>query len=644
MARSVFMGFIASIAFVSIWLINQPISNAEIFTTKDSYGYNFQGINYNRESILETDYDVIVIGGGLSGLTTTLRLAQAGLNVILFEALDDIGGRTQSIYIHGNRVSKGGTWSIFENIATLELAGEVNAPPFVPTIIPRQIAIENIAVYPYLLLRLWYDIGFKSSQYSDDFWTWPNASKYDMISVEDWMSEEVDNLVTTNEVTSEWASRSKQAVRDWFWLWENINSTNPMSISSMSALACGQFFYQRTRLLSAEGLYTLGVFRWDNGTGVLTDAIKKYIETKGGKVVMNSPVISIDYTDPVSINVTIQNGTSYTTKRVVVASSLTAASNIIYNPPLPSAHRNLFQSIVPIDSGSVQVFLTWKGLLAKWYFPFSAVLPQPSDQPSVGMYGEIFEVTPLSSTDGVFRIVVVDPVRSYDYVIGPKTGKEALLATQSSSIQWLKDIFGPLYTLPIQNIFNTSVWDWRTQKPYIPGVTYYWPSNGSLVAFGDGLRTPIGNNRIFWAGAERAKHGLNWMEGAVQRGNEAACEVLNSLGKVENCTIYMNWLRYLSNNTLNTLYVPHKLSYTAVMQTLVTNICLIIRKNGFSCPSVTSSILSPIVSLWRLASRNTYENIVHGEIEFALQSLKLAENEAILLGQASSSLFNWIDI
>ena len=43
-------------------------------------------------SLPTADTDVIVVGAGLAGLSAAVRLQEAGCNVRVFEADDDVGG------------------------------------------------------------------------------------------------------------------------------------------------------------------------------------------------------------------------------------------------------------------------------------------------------------------------------------------------------------------------------------------------------------------------------------------------------------------------------------------------------------------------------------------------------------------------
>lgn len=52
-------------------------------------------------------YDVVIIGGGLSGLTSGLYLQEAGLKVLILERATQAGGLTSSWQVHGQEDTDG---------------------------------------------------------------------------------------------------------------------------------------------------------------------------------------------------------------------------------------------------------------------------------------------------------------------------------------------------------------------------------------------------------------------------------------------------------------------------------------------------------------------------------------------------------
>lgn len=57
-----------------------------------------------------TDYDVIIVGGGFSGVTAARECSRAGLSTLLLEARSRIGGRTFTTQFGPYHIELGGTW------------------------------------------------------------------------------------------------------------------------------------------------------------------------------------------------------------------------------------------------------------------------------------------------------------------------------------------------------------------------------------------------------------------------------------------------------------------------------------------------------------------------------------------------------
>lgn len=75
------------------------------------------------------DHDVIVIGAGFTGLTAATDLMEAGLDVIVVEARNRVGGRVESEYLpSGKRIDTGGQFLCRDMVHLVEAAQRFGAP------------------------------------------------------------------------------------------------------------------------------------------------------------------------------------------------------------------------------------------------------------------------------------------------------------------------------------------------------------------------------------------------------------------------------------------------------------------------------------------------------------------------------------
>jgi monoamine oxidase len=61
--------------------------------------YDLQLITYNSQLIMVPDYDLIIVGGGASGLLAARELSKSGLKIAVIEARDRFGGRIHTLNV-----------------------------------------------------------------------------------------------------------------------------------------------------------------------------------------------------------------------------------------------------------------------------------------------------------------------------------------------------------------------------------------------------------------------------------------------------------------------------------------------------------------------------------------------------------------
>lgn len=460
--------------------------------------------------------DVVVIGSGLSGLTTAYRLARLDVSVILVEASDYLGGRTRSIKLDtGDVVSVGGTWCMFDDEDILGLAEELRNElgkddcfPFTPSFEINAEGLQRLIHHPYLLLKLWL-LGRKFSKDGKEYWNDSEAKKYDCLSLFQWLENQTGLL--SNE-------ESRLAVRDWFYLME----TEPLDLRQMSTLFAAIMVYQRLSNITQTGLLIPKCMRWEGGTGVFIEFLLEALQRTGKvQMLIQTQVKTITQTSDQVIVET--SGETITCRYAVVATSPLAASFLKYDPPLPMGAQRICEAIRPWDFPALNILLVFK----KSWRPGLIYLPSADKETKDGISGIIMELYSRNVDRSLIRIL------TYPDAINGKSKEEI----QRLSLEFLASLYPEDREFLFENFVSLTTFNWADIKPFIPGVTYYYSPDGSLATYGKYLRKNHG--RVYFAGSERSIRGLHWMAGAVIRGNEVAADILKEMGRIKSRTEYL---------------------------------------------------------------------------------------------------------
>lgn len=440
--------------------------------------------------------DVVVVGAGIAGLTAARELVAAGRSVLVIEARDRVGGRTDHrVASTGEVLEMGGQWVGPTQHQVLALIDELGLQTY-----PQYAQGERITVLKGAAARSQVSAGLLEA----------GPALADAIG-------SLEQLAATVSLSAPWLTPDAEALDAiTYGEWVRTNVHDQVAAEYLLALAPGLFsveacelsllhvvFYVKSAgmldpLVSIEG--GAQESRVVGGTHRISERLA---EELGTRVLLSSPVHRIDH-DEHSVRVHHATGT-VTAAHVIVTLPPALAGRLRYVPALPPLRDQLTQQ-VPMGS------------VIKMQFIY--------DRPfwrEAGLSGEVFSMDdPLSvvmdnSPHGSSRGVLVGFLEGrHARALGQLDVAERREIALSCLTRW----FGPEAAAPVDHLEL----DWAAEE-WSRGCYGGHLGAGAWTQFGPALAAPIG--RLHWAGAESAQVWNGYLDGAISSARRAVAEIVD---------------------------------------------------------------------------------------------------------------------
>lgn len=493
--------------------------------------------------------DVVVVGAGLAGLTAARLLTAAGVDVLVVEARDRVGGRTKNHDLAANGfpgrvVEVGGQWVgplpgepaattvpvvqpgvVNPQARILALARQVGVGTFKtydagdyvnydsasPVALTRYPASTRIPTDPGTLNAgmAIVELDRMAAQVPTDApWTAPSAEQWDSQTVETWIRQ---NLLPPGQPPS--------APTNWLLDLgiEAVFAAEPRDLSLLHAL-----FYIASAGTLENLVDTANGAQDSRFIGGSQLVAVRVAEQLGHRVRLGSPVRQIE--QRAGRVVVSGDGFAVSAARAVVALPPTLAGRLVYQPALAEVSGD----------GGLRDQLTQRmpqGSTIK----VQCVYPHPFWR-AQGLAGQAtsnrgpvkitFDNTPYpdDGSPDVSPGVLVGFMEGDD---GRQWGQRTRHERYQATIDCFARYFGPQALRPIGGTDGYVEMLWSAE-PFTGGCYAGFFAPGVWTSYGPALRAPIG--LVHWAGTETATNWNGYMDGAVQSGERAAAEVGAALG------------------------------------------------------------------------------------------------------------------